>query len=375
MRMTLRLRSMVGLLLALALLAAACGGGGGEAAGDAGSEAVEPAAEGSEAGSEAAGGDAAAGDLSGEVFVSGSSTVEPISARNAEKFAAENANVAISVDGPGTGDGFQIFCNGESDVSDASRAIEPEEAEQCEANGIEFIELQVAIDGNSVITSTENDTLSCLSFLDLYALLGPESTGFENWSDANDLATELEGELGDEFGASNAPYPDAALAVTAPGEESGTFDSFVEIALEGIAEARGQDATTRPDYQASPNDNVIVEGISGSPTSLGWVGYAFVQANPDAVTALEVDGGDGCVAPTPETIADASFPIARPLFIYVSVPQLEAKPELEAYIDFYMSDEGFASVSEVGYIDMPDETIEEVRQVWENRETGTREGE
>lgn len=368
---------MAGLLLALTLLAAACGGAG-EAAGveDEGGavDPAEAAAEGdSEAGSES-GGDAA-GDLTGEVFVSGSSTVEPISARNAEKFAADNPDLAISVDGPGTGDGFQIFCNGESDVSDASRAIEPEEIELCEANGIEFIELKVAIDGLSAITSTQNDSMSCVSFLDLYALLGPESTGFENWSDANDLAAELEGALGEEFGASNAPYPDAPLAVTAPGEESGTFDSFVEIALEAIAEERGQEPVPRPDYQASPNDNVIVEGISGSPTSLGWVGYAFVQANPEAVAALEIDGGDGCVAPTPETIADGSFPIARPLFIYVSVPRLEENPALEAYIDFYMSDEGFASVSEVGYVDLEDGEIEATRQAWESRETGTREGE
>ena len=372
MRMTLRLRPLVGLFIALTLLAAACGGG--EAAGsdsetEAGVAGAEVASE-DMAEAETEEGDAAGGELSGEVFVSGSSTVEPISARNAEKFAEENPDVAISVDGPGTGDGFQIFCNGESDLSDASRPIEQEEIDLCEQNGIEFIELNIAIDGNSVITSPEND-LACLSFLDLYALVGPESTGFENWSDANDLAAELESRLGDEFGASNAPYPDEPLVITAPGEESGTFDSFVEIVLETIAEERGQDATTRPDYQASPNDNVIVEGIAGSPSSLGWVGYAFVQANPDAVKAIEVDGGDGCVAPSPETIADSSFPIARPLFIYPSVQRLEENPALEAYVDFYMSDEGLASVEEVGYVARPESDFEEVRQVWENRETGT----
>jgi phosphate transport system substrate-binding protein len=371
MRMTLRLRSLAGLFVALALLAAACGGD--DAAGSEGETEAGAAEEPAE--TEAMDDEAdAGGELTGDVFVSGSSTVEPISARNAEKFAAENPNVAISVDGPGTGDGFQIFCNGESDVSDASRAIQQEEIDLCEQNGVEFIEIQVAIDGNSVITSTENQDLACLSFLDLYALVGPESSGFDTWSAANDLAAELESELGDEFGASHAPYPDEPLPITAPGEESGTFDSFVEIALEDIADARGQDATTRPDYQASPNDNVIVDGIGGSPSSLGWVGYAFVQANPEAIHAIEVDGGDGCVAPTPETIADASFPISRPLFIYVSVPQLEAKPELEAYIDYYMSDDGFASVSEVGYVDMEDAEIEANKQVWESRETGTRQG-
>jgi phosphate transport system substrate-binding protein len=356
--------SLLALLAVLALFAAACGGGDTSAEGDeaADTDGGDPAA------------DAAGGELGGEVIVSGSSTVEPISARNAEKFAADNPNVAISVDGPGTGDGFEIFCNGESDVSDASRAIKAEEIEACEANGIEFIELKVAIDGLSVISSTQNDAIECLSFLDLYALLGPESTGFDNWSDASDLATELEGELGEEYGTSNAPYPDAPLVVSAPGEESGTFDSFVEIALAAIAEERGQVDEPRPDYQASPNDNVIVEAIAGTPTSLGWVGYAFVQANPGAVQALSVDGGDGCVETTEETISSGEFPIARPLFIYVDPARVEQKPELEAYIDFYMSELGFASVNEVGYIDLPMDEIEATRAVWESRETGTREG-
>lgn len=341
-------RILMGLVI-LSMLAAACGGGA-----DSGDTPTEPAA----------------GGLSGEVFVSGSSTVEPISARNAEKFAAENQNVAISVDGPGTGDGFQIFCSGESDVSDASRAIQQEEIDACAANGIEFIELKVGIDGLSVVTSTENDQVDCLSFGDLYALLGPESTGFNNWSDATALAQQL----GGEYGQLHAPYPNAPLVITAPGEESGTFDSFVELTLEDIADARGQEPAPRPDYQASPNDNVIVEGISGTPTSLGWVGYAFVQANPDAVKALAVDGGSGCVEPSPETIANGEFPIARPLFIYVSAQRLENNPALEAYIDFYMSDEGFASVNEVGYVDLAGEEIEATRSVWESRQTGTREG-
>lgn len=312
------------------------------------------------------------GRMSGEVIISGSSTVEPISARNAEKWAADNPDVAISVDGPGTGDGFEIFCNGESDISDASRAIKAEEIETCEANGIEFIELKVAIDGLSVITSTENDVVECVSFTDLYALLGIESTGFQSWADANELAGELE-ELASEYGALHTPYPDQPLVVSAPGEESGTFDSFVEIVLEPIAEERGQEPDPRPDYQASPNDNVIVEAISGTPTSLGWVGYAFVQANPGAIRALAVDGGGGCVEPTPETIADGSFPIARPLFIYVNSAKAEEKPELADYVDFYMSDAGMASVSEVGYVDLDDSELERTRQAWANRETGTRE--
>jgi phosphate transport system substrate-binding protein len=318
---------------------------------------------------------AGAAALAGQIDISGSSTVEPISARVAEWWNQDNPNVAISVDGPGTGDGFEIFCNGETDISDASRAITSEEIEKCEANGIEFIELKVAIDGNSVVTSTENTGIDCLSFLDLYALLGPESTGFGSWSDADGLAAELSETLGDTYGPSHAPYPDAPLVVTAPGEESGTYDSFVEVVFGKIAAERGESDEARPDYQASPNDNVIIEGIAGTPTSLGWVGYAFVQANPDAVSALAVDDGAGCVEPSPTTIADVSYPISRPLFIYVSAKKLAEKPELQSYVDFYLSDEGIAAVGEVGYVPLDATELAATRAAWEGRETGTREGE
>ena len=227
--------------------------------------------------------------VSGEIVVSGSSTVEPITSIALEDFTAANPDVTYSVDGPGTGDGFALFCAGETDISDASRAITEEEVAACEENGIGYVELQIAIDGLSVITSPDNADVTCLSFGDLYALLGPESQGFDNWSDADGLA----GELGADFGEIHAPYPDADLVITAPGEESGTFDSFVELVVADVAEAREQDETTRPDYQTSGDDNVIIENIAGSPSSLGWVGFAFADENADAVKLLEVDGGDG----------------------------------------------------------------------------------
>jgi phosphate transport system substrate-binding protein len=271
--------------------------------------------------------------------------------------------VAISVDGPGTSDGFVLFCNGETDVSDASRAIRDEELETCQANGVDPIEIKVAIDGLSVLTSVNNEAISCLAFTDLYALLGIESTGFANWSDANDLAAEL--------GAPHAPYPDVPLVITAPGEESGTFDSFVELVLEGIAEERGQDPNPRPDYVASPNDNVIIEGIAGNDTSLGWVGYAFYVENQDVVKALEIDDGEsGCVAPTPETIASGEYPISRPLFIYVDNNKLEAKPELVAFVDYYLSPDGLASVGDAGYVDLTPEENAEWLANWEARNVG-----
>ena len=308
-------------------------------------------------------------ELSGDIVVSGSSTVEPISIEVARKFGEIAPDVNVAVTGPGTGDGFQAFCQGETDISDASRAIAADEIEACEAAGIEFIEMKVGIDGIAVLTSPDGEGIAnCLSFTDMYALVGPESQGFEQWAAANPLA----GELGDSQGA---PFPDVPLVITAPGEESGTYDSFVEIVLEDIAEERGQEPQTRPDYQASGDDNVIVQGIQGAPTSFGWVGYAFFEANQDTVKAFEVAGEDGtCVAPTPETIADGSYPIARPLFVYANAAKLEEKPALAEFVEYYLSEEGIASTTEVGYVALPDEELEAARQAFEARETGTRAG-
>jgi phosphate transport system substrate-binding protein len=308
-------------------------------------------------------GDTGGSPLSGELVISGSSTVEPISSIVAEDFAAANPGVSYSVDGPGTGDGFALFCNDETDISDASRAIKDEEAAACQENGVSYVELQIAIDGISVITSPRNTDLACLSFGDLYALLGPESQGFATWSDANALADEL----GNEFGEIHAPYPDVPLDVTAPGEESGTFDSFIELALAGPIEARGSDETTRPDYQASADDNVIIENIGGSDSSLGWVGFAFADESRDRVASLEVDGGEGCVAPTPETIASGEYPISRPLFIYVNTDRVAESPALEAFVDYYLSDSGMAAVEEADYVALEADALAATRAAWEAR--------
>jgi phosphate transport system substrate-binding protein len=293
-------------------------------------------------------------ELSGEINISGSSTVEPISVRVQELFNEEQPNVNITVDGPGTGDGFQLFCAGETDISDASRQIKDEEAATCAENGIEFTELQVGIDGIALMTNPNNSAVTCLSFEQLYGIVGPESTGFGSWSDANELITQIGGE---------GNLPDAELVIFGPGEESGTFDSFVEIVLEGIAEEQGQDPTTRPDYNPSANDNVIVEGISSSDTSFGWVGFAYAE-NADDVALIEADGGDGCVAATAETIASNEYPISRPLFIYVNDASAADKPEVSGFVDFYMSTGLDTAVSEVGYVALADDAKEEVRTAW-----------
>ncbi len=193
----------------------------------------------------------------------------------------------------------------------------------------------------------------CLNTADLYALLGEESIGFDNWSDANALAAEI--------GAPNAPYPDLPLDITAPGEESGTFDTFVEFLIDGVAggekysDTRGV-SNVRPDYVASANDNVIIEGIANAPAGLGWVGYSFFVNNRDKVRALAISAGGGpCVSPTPETIADGSYPFSRPLFIYVN-KAAAARPEVAAFVDLYLTGEGIASVEEKGYVALADYT-------------------
>ena len=301
------------------------------------------------------------------VVVSGSSTVEPITSLVAEDFADATDGFEYEVDGPGTGDGFALFCDDEIDISDASRPISDEEIAACEANGIEYVELKVAVDGISVITSAANTAVTCLSFVDLYALLGPESQGLDEWSAADALADEVAAAVGDEYGAVGTPYPDAPLEVTAPGEESGTYDSFLELVIEDIAEARGQEPVARADYTASADDNVIVNGIGTAETSLGWVGFAFYEENAGTVTALEVDGGDGCVAPTAETIASNEYPISRDLFIYVNTARADANPAVVDFVDYYLSDAGLAAVEEAGYVSLAADAIEETRAAWEGR--------
>ena len=290
--------------------------------------------------------------------------MEPISSIVASDFNAANQNVDYSVDGPGTGDGMALLCDGSIDIADASRAIEEEEAAVCEENGINFVELQIGIDGISVITSPENTSVTCLSFADLYALTGPESQGFDTWDAANGLADEIGS--GD-FGEVHTPFPGQPLDIFAPGEESGTYDSYVAFVIADLAEARGADEATRADYTSSPDDNVIIENIGGSDGSLGWVGFAFADENSDTVTSLEVDGGDGCVAPTPETIASGEYPMSRPLFIYVNTDEAAARPELAAFVDYYLSDEGIAAVTEADYIALEADALEATRSAWESR--------
>jgi phosphate transport system substrate-binding protein len=308
--------------------------------------------------------------VSGDIQISGSSTVKPISDLAFEAFTAANPDVTGFVDGPGTGDGMALFCNDEIDIADASRTINDEEIAACEASGIEYAELKIGIDGMAVITSSFNTDVTCLSFLDLYALLGPESQGFDTWDSADTLAGELDTQLAGERGESHAPYPAETLTITGPGEESGTYDSFVELAIRGIADTREQERVTRPDYSAQADDNVIIEGVAGSedaPFTLGWVGFAFADENSDRVTLLGVDKGDGCVEANPDTIASAEYPLSRWLYLYVNLARAADNAAVAAFVDYYLSDEGIANVTAADYIAPPATDLQASRTVWESR--------
>jgi phosphate transport system substrate-binding protein len=348
--------------LVAALAVGACSSGGGSSTAPSDAPTTAPSTGSGESAAPSTGG---GGAVSGSIIVAGSSTVEPISTGVAEAFKAANPDFDYTVTGEGTGDGFQRFCAGETDISDASRPIKAEgEADVCATNGVEYVELKIAVDGISILTAKDDTNVTCLSFADIYALVGPESTGFAKWSDGQTIATEL---------GSSTVLPDADLSIFGPGEESGTFDSFVELVITGAAEARSvaeDQITTRPDYTASSNDNAIIEGIAGSPTSLGWVGFAFYEENLDTVKAIQVaeEANGTCVEPTAETIADGSYPISRDLYIYVNKAKAAETPAVAAFVDFYLADGTISTVLEtVPYVNLAPDALAATQAAWADR--------
>ncbi len=218
-------------------------------------------------------------------------------------------------------------------------------------------------DADPDTTEGESDSAlpECLDFQDLYALTGPESTGFTNWQDAQELAAEL---------GSDTEFPADDLTVAGPGPESGTYDTYIEFIMDDIAEERGVEAGVREDYQSSPNDNVIVQNLAAADGSLGWVGYAFFVENEGQLDAFEVSNTAEdieCTFPNPETIASGEYPLSRPLFIYVNTAKAEENTTVAAYVDGYL-DEFYDCVSEAGYVKLEDSTLEETKATWE--ETG-----
>jgi phosphate transport system substrate-binding protein len=272
------------------------------------------------------------GDLSGTIRIDGSSTVAPLSEAVAEQFQAENPDVRVTVGTSGTGGGFEKFCAGETDISDASRAIEPEEVELCEKGGVVNEEVRVATDAMTVVINPENP-VNCLTTDQLTAIWGPDSK-ISSWGEIPGLEEEF----------------DEDLQLYGPGTDSGTFDYFTE-------EINGEEGESRKDYNnVGENDNATVTGVQGAPGGMGYFGFSFYQENEGSLKALEVDGGKGCVPPSAETAQDDTYvPLSRPLLIYPSAAALE-KPEVKAFVDYYLDNVNDVAES-VGFIPLTEEQL------------------
>ncbi len=272
------------------------------------------------------------GGASGEVVSDGSSTVEPLTAAAGELFSSENPDVNVSVGTSGTGGGFEKFCAGDTDISNASRPIkDDEEAPVCKENGVDYTELHVANDALTVVVSKENDFIECLTTEELNKIWAPESEGkITTWDQVN------------------PGFPKEEVALYGPGTDSGTFDYFTD-------EINGEEGASRSDYNASEDDNVIVQGVSGSPNALGYFGFTSYEENADALKAVEIDSGDGCVTPSAEAAQDGTYtPLARPLFVYVNNASAADKPQVKAFVDFYAQND--ADIAEAAqYIPLNDE--------------------
>jgi phosphate transport system substrate-binding protein len=284
----------------------------------------------------------AASALSGTVTIDGSSTVFPITAAVAEDFQVANPGVQVPVALSGTGGGFKKFCVGETDINDASRPIKAEdegEGVACTANDVEYVELQVAIDGLTVVVNPGNTFATCLTVEELAKIYGPDSSQNLTWRDVR------------------AEFPADPVNRFMPGADSGTFDYFTEE-VNGELDAATQFATQ------SEDDNVLVTGVAGDVNAISFFGYAYYVENTDKLKALEVDGGSGCVAPTEATINDNSYaPLSRPLFIYPDVGKAKERPELRAFVDYYLANTNALS-AEVGYIAMPDDLLQAEVDEW-----------
>jgi phosphate transport system substrate-binding protein len=253
------------------------------------------------------------GGLSGSIAADGSSTVGPLATAAAERFRQENSDVNVTIGVSGTGGGFERFCAGETDLSNASRQIEEDEMQACESKGIEYVELQVANDALTVVVNPENDWVMCLTTEQLKTI----------WNAGSKV---------DSWNAVDSSFPDESLELYGPGTDSGTFDYFT-------AEINGDEGVSRSDYSATEDDNVIVQGVAGDKGALGYFGLSYFEQNRDKLKAVEIDGGDGCVAPTVETAQSGEYkPLARPLFVYVKKESLQ-RPEVEAFLQFFLDNE------------------------------------
>jgi len=270
--------------------------------------------------------------LSGAVAIDGSSTVYPITEAVAEEFGNAHKDVKVTVGIAGTGGGFKKFCNDETDISNASRPIKDSEKDECKAKGIEYEEFKIGLDGLTVVVNPKNTAVTCLTKDQLKLIWDKDST-VKNWKDVDPA------------------FPDAPLTLYGPGTDSGTFDFFTEV-------INGKAKQSRADFTASEDDNVLVQGVEGDTHALGYFGMAYYLENKDKLTALQIDGGKGCVAPSYDTVLNGTYaPLSRPLFFYVKKASL-TRPEVLEFVKFYLIS-AKQIVDEVGYVEAPQATYDE----------------
>jgi phosphate transport system substrate-binding protein len=316
---------VAGLLVVLSLVLAGCGGGASGQQNGGGSEAG-----------------------SGEISIEGSSTVYPITQAAAELFREENPDARIEVGGAGTSDGFEAFCQGDTQISDASRPIDPaEEVPVCKENGVEYIEIPIAYDGISVVVNKQgNDWAKDITSEELKKIWKPSAEGkITRWSQVR------------------SEWPDNELSLYGPGTESGTYEFFNETIV-----GNEEEVSRQSDVEMSEDDNVLVQGVSGDKNALGYFGYSYYENNLDTLRALAVDG----VKPTEDSIRSGEYLLSRPLFIYVSTDALKNNKAVKTFVDFYVSEQNLDRlVKAAKYVTLPASLEQESRTQYEDRTTGT----
>jgi phosphate transport system substrate-binding protein len=268
--------------------------------------------------------------LTGEVRIDGSSTVYPITEAVAEEFRISQPNVRVTIGVSGTGGGFKKFCRGESDINDASRPIKDSEAQGCQEENVNYIALKIAYDGLAVVINKENTWVDYFTVEELKKIWAPEAQGkITKWSQIR------------------STWPDTEFKLYGPGVASGTYDYFTEAVV-------GKSGSSRGDFTASEDDNVLVQGIAGDKNAIGFFGMAYYEENMEILKLAPVDNGKGAVSPTKETVMDGTYsPLSRPVFIYVSQGALQ-RPEVSAFVRFYLQ-HAASIVTDVGYVALPDQ--------------------
>jgi phosphate transport system substrate-binding protein len=297
-------------------------------------------------GGSAGGGEGSGGQVSGTINIEGSSTVQPITQAAAELFREENPDAKIEVGGAGTSDGFEAFCQGDTQISDASRPIDvAEEVPVCKENGVEYIEIPVAYDGISVVVNKQNDWATDVTSDELKMMWEPAAEGkITQWSQVR------------------SDWPDRELSLYGPGTESGTYEFFNEVIV------GNEEEVNRSDYEASEDDNVLVQGVSGDENALGYFGFSYYENNRDKLKVLAVDG----VKPAEDSIRSGEYLLSRPLFIYVSADALKNNKAVKPFVDFYLAEQNLDRLVQAAkYVTLPSSLAQESRAQYEDRTTGT----